>query len=341
MSCGKRGRIETVLANEEGDRVPISAWGHMFDAEWFPEILADRIVADALRFDFDWIKIQNRATAFAEACGAVFVPDPSGRLRPKLGWSPVGSDEPESREGWASVLERLSVDELPSSLAEQVSLVRDVRKAGGDDIPVIQTVFSPIDAIARLLGDRYELAVKAVRENWEMIGPVLRACASMSARFAEESIKAGADGVYYAVSPGFASRRAMPSDEYLDLLLEYDHVVMDGAAGGWFNMLHLCGPDVSFSLSNSIPCHAVSWSTVDDGNPSLVEAASITKRARVSGIHRSRWLRDGRPVDVFGEAENAIKGVDRKGLMLAPGCSVTPWPADRSDNFIALRAVSP
>ena len=58
----KRDRVFAALRGDEVDRVPVSAWWHDFPREWDAESLAATTVEAYEAFNWDWIKINPRAS---------------------------------------------------------------------------------------------------------------------------------------------------------------------------------------------------------------------------------------------------------------------------------------
>ncbi|MFQ5880753.1 MAG: uroporphyrinogen-III decarboxylase, partial [Dehalococcoidia bacterium] len=63
----KRQRVFAALEGDEVDRVPVSAWGHDFLREWSAEGLALATLDAYRNYDWDFIKVNPRATYYAEA----------------------------------------------------------------------------------------------------------------------------------------------------------------------------------------------------------------------------------------------------------------------------------
>jgi uroporphyrinogen decarboxylase len=322
MATG-RERVEAALALDVADRPPVSAWGHDYQAEWDPARLARVAVERTRRLGFDFVKLQIRATSFAEAFGAPY------RYSGDAGRAPVGEPPIREPEDWARLPEGRPLD-------EQVECLRLVVGELGPDVPVIQTVFSPITA-GRFLSTTM---LEDLEARPDLVLPALRKIARILSRFTGDSLDAGAAGVFYAIT-GFASADAMPLNEYRETVLPLDHEVLDACAGGWFNMLHLCGARQHFELASMLPVQCVSWQLQDPGNPGLAEARAQMGKAVVGGLHRQTPIADGSPEQVTAEAETALRDTGGRGHMLAPGCSVSPWPVDKDANFRALvRAAS-
>lgn len=63
-------RIRRTLAAEVVDRPPISFWAHNFARENSAEELALEAVEQFRRYDWDFMKVQSRASVFAETWGS-------------------------------------------------------------------------------------------------------------------------------------------------------------------------------------------------------------------------------------------------------------------------------
>jgi len=320
-----RERVEAALAMGVADRPPIGAWGHTYREEWSPDALAAITVERARRFGWDFVKFQPRASCFAEAFGSVY--HPSGhKLRGPILIQPAVPD----LESWSKV--RL-VDR--QALDDQVKSIGIVARALGADVPVIQTVFSPITVGGYLVGKSQSRVVRELRQHPEVVGPALKRIADALVDFSRRSIEAGASGIFYAVS-GYAGRGVMSEDRYRDLVLPYDQAVLNAMPeAAWFNVLHLCGSNLNFTLARDLPTHAVSWSVHNQGNPSLAQGRDIAERAVMGGLSQRATLVYGPLSKVRAEAERAVEEMRGRGLLLAPGCSVPPRVRDVNLEAIA------
>ena len=68
----KRERVQAAVRGEAVDRVPVSFWGHDFLREWSAEDLRDAMVESVRTYDYDYLKVNPRATYYAEAWGCTF-----------------------------------------------------------------------------------------------------------------------------------------------------------------------------------------------------------------------------------------------------------------------------
>jgi uroporphyrinogen decarboxylase len=307
-----RERVEAAIALGVADRPPVGAWGHTYREEWSPEQLAGVTIERARQFGWDFVKFQPRATCFAEAFGSVYKPA-GHRLK---GPVPVSFAVPDL-DAWRS----LSATN-PKVLQDQADSIGIVARELGPGVPVIQTVFSPITVAGYLVGKSKSRVVRELRKNPDLVRPALQRIAEVIVDFSRRSIKAGAAGVFYAIS-GYTSKDAMPESAYRELVLPLDVSVLERLPReAWFNAVHLCGSNLQFALSRDMPAQVVSWSTHNQGNPTLGEGRTISGRAVMGGLGQRGSLLYGPPAEVEAEARRAIGETGGRGLLLAPGCSV-------------------
>src|ERR1700694_1229158 len=252
-----RARGEAALALGVADRPPVGAWGHTYKEEWSPEALASITVERARRFGWDFVKFQPRASSFAEAFGSVYKPAGHRLKGPVL----VSAAVPDL-ESWRKV--ELS---NPKALEDQVESIGLVAGDLGSDVPVIQTVFSPITVGGYLVGKSSARVRRELRQHPELVRPALDRIAEALVEFSRRSVEAGAAGIFYAIS-GYTSKDAMSESAYRETLLPYDVGVLGQLpAEAWFNVVHLCGSHLDFGLARCFPAQAIRWSVHNQGNP--------------------------------------------------------------------------
>ena len=320
-----RERVEAALAGERPDRVPVGAWGHDYRAEWSVEKLAEATAERARRFDWDYVKFQPRASAFAEAFGNQYRPS-----NHPFKSGPLVTAVLNHLDDWKQVELR-----RPEVLADQARSLGLVASALGDRTPVLQTVFSPISVAAYLAGKDKRRVVRDLRAHPDLVLPALRRIGDALVEFAAQSVEAGAAGTFYAIS-GYATPNAMPVAVYEELLLPLDVAICSAfPPASWFNVLHVCGSRVNLGVSRSIPLPVVSWSTDNAGNPSLAEGRELTGKVVMGGVGQRTTLVRG-PLSAIRDQVRAAATLDGgRGVIVAPGCSVPPRV--RAENLLAMR----
>jgi uroporphyrinogen decarboxylase len=325
LAMEPQARVRAVLSLERPDRPPAGWWGHTFSEEWSPRDLAAATVARQRGNGWDFVKLQPRASCFAEAFGSEYLPSDRASEGPVLVRPAVTSSQ-----DWSRVP---AVDAGVPALADQVEALRLVVDALGPSVPVIQTVFSPLTVAGYLIGEDRPRMAEELRAGSGQVQAALARIAGALAHLAARSVAAGAAGIFYAISR-FGSADLLTLKEYEDLALPHDVRVLGAVPeGGWFNVLHLCGPRQHFELASMLDAHAVSWSVHEPGNPSLAEGRARSGRAVMGGIDLDTLVR-GTPQDVLEQGRGAVSSTDGTGFLLAPGCSVPPEAPEEN-----LRAV--
>jgi len=319
-----------LLMSTEFDRAPVTAWGHDFLAEWSAADLAASTVERARRFGWDIVKLQPRASCFAEAFGSHYRPSGSSLEGPRLGSSPI-----RDIQSWGKLPE---VAASHRALADQVEALADVVKAIGDERLVLQTVFSPFTVASYIAADsraegsrrRPDLiakdearAVRHLRERPDLLEQALVLIGAALAEYLRRSLAAGASGIFYAIG-GSASADALDQHEYEELLLPHDLAVLSVIPDDIPVFLHLCGPRLNFDLVDAFPAAAVSWDATEPSNPGLAAGRDRSGLTAVGGIATIALLADGLPNDVARAVRAALKETDGRGVVIAPGCTVPP-----------------
>ena len=137
----KRERVDAALAGRPVDRVPVSAWRHFIPDELNMDTLAQASLKHFYEYDFDWLKLNPRATYYAEAWGCRYDFSQYARVYPRGISSPLRSP--------ADLGELRPADPGAGPFAEHIELVRKV-KAGIGGAHFVQTVFSPLSVLAFL-----------------------------------------------------------------------------------------------------------------------------------------------------------------------------------------------
>lgn len=309
----KRERVMAALQGREVDHPPVSFWGHDFLREWSAEGLAAAMLDSVRDFDYDYLKVNPRATYYSEAWGCRYMPSNHPARGPEL-------------EQWvvyeASDLEKIRpVDPAGGPFAEQIEALRLINDGLGGDVPFVQTVFSPLSVVGRLTDDRE--AVKAWMANDpDRLHTALTAVAETLAGYARASLNAGAGGIFFPTTE-WGAYDALAADQYETFGRPYDLRVLDAAQGAPFNILHVCRPNNMLEALLDYPVAAFNWADRAPGNLALGQARERTDRAVMGGVEE-RALLNGSPEDVRHQVRDAIQQTKGSGLLIAPGCSISP-----------------
>jgi uroporphyrinogen decarboxylase len=302
----KRERLEAAIRGEATDRVPVALWRHFPGDDYRPEDLAASIVGFQRRYDFDFVKV-TPASSFSVVDWGV-----------RDEWR--GNEEGtrvythyivQSPDDWNRLPD---LDPRAGFLGAQCKCLDLIHCDLGDDVPFIQTIFSPLGQAKHLAGDR---AFVHMREQPAAFKVGLEKITQATIRFIEEAKKTGIAGLFYAVQ--HASYTVTSPAEYAEFGKPYDLRVLEAAKGLWLNVLHLHGNDVMFDLAADYPVQVWNWHDRDTP-PTLRDALPKVKGAVCGGLARDDTMLRGTPDDVRREIADAVAQTGGRRLIIGTGC---------------------
>jgi uroporphyrinogen decarboxylase len=309
----KAERVRRALAGEPVDRAPISFWAHNFARENSAEALAAETVRQFRRHDWDFIKIQSRASCFAEGWGSRYRPSTERAVAPALLEWPIHS---------AADLGKIRpLDPSSGPLGEQLAALRMIRGEVGPDVPLLMTIFAPAMVLTFLAGESAERMLRLVRTHAGAVTAALAAIRDTYIAYATACMESGADGIFFAIKA--ATKDQLTREEYRRFGLPFDRPILDAAGRGWLNMLHLCGPDLYFDVVDDLPSPLLNWA-LDAGNPGLAEGRERARRAVIGGVSAKPRLGLMSPAEVAEEVRSALEATGGTRTMIGPGCSINP-----------------
>jgi len=320
-----RERIEAAVRGERPDRVPIALWRHFPYDDQTPEGLARATIEFQRKYDFDLVKITPASGYPAEAWGA--------KLKPAN--NEEGTREYLSRpvrkpEDWHQIE---ALDPTQGVYGRELKALQLIREGVGDDVYVLQTIFSPLTVARQLAGD---IVFSHLREHPEDLKAGLGIITETTARFAQECLKHGADGIFFATQ--LASRDLLSPEEYQEFGARFDLDVLSAIRErAELIVLHLHGMNPMFELARSYPVEVVNWHDRET-SPSLAEGQRLFQGAVLGGLNRSTTLPKGSPEDVEREVRDAIEQTGGLRLIIGAGC-VAPVTTPEENLRAARRAV--
>jgi uroporphyrinogen decarboxylase len=321
----KRERVEAALHGAPVDRVPVSAWRHFIPEERQAEPLARASLKHFYDFDWDWLKVNPRATYYAEAWGNRYDYGQYDGVLPRLIEGPLNSP--------ADLAKIEPVHPTSGVFAEQLELVRQI-KAGIGDAHFLQTVFSPLSVLAFLIARpahhtvaealqaQYDGLQHAMQVDPQGVHAALQAITATLAQYAAATVEAGASGIFFAIVR-LARQGILTEAQYAEFGKPYDLQVLQAVQGAPFNLLHICGPAVYFDAVSDFPVHAVNWATIGQHNPTVDEAGRRIPQAVMGGVDEVGTLHHGTPEQVIAEAQAAIRATGGRHFLLTPGCGAS------------------
>jgi uroporphyrinogen decarboxylase len=339
QQMSKRERVMATLEGKPVDRPAYGFWGHHYDAEFSLASHVSSVLWWQRYLQMDFLKVQNRASYHVEDWGVrLRYPNVSPSVGVDYTYKPptpahersVLEDYPiKSVEDWKK-LRVLKSDE--GALGERLVALRMIGaglKEMGEDVPYLETVFTPLSIAARLVGwegtDRSKLGEMAqyLREYPEAVHEALEVITQTFEDFAHACLKAGASGFLYATT-NWASRDLVSEDEYAEFGRPYDLRVLEAMQDAECIILHVCQSHIMLFDLADYPVQAISWAPSDPGNPSLKEVwERLPDKTVVGGVSRAA-LAEPKPDRAVAEARQAFEDTSGLRWMAAPDCSVDP-----------------
>ena len=318
-------RIEATIAREEADRPAISLWRHFPVDDQDPSNLARSVIELQQAYDFDLVKITPASSFCIKDWGSQ--DEWRGAVEGTREYTYRVIQHPSD---W----EKLTpLDPGKGHLGEQLECMRMIVEALGNDVPVIQTVFSPLSQAKNLVG-KDNLAVH-LRKYPEELEAGLKIIAESVQRFIEASRTTGVDGIFYAVQ--HAQYGLYSEQEYDRFGTVFDQQALEPVNQFKINMLHLHGQEVMFDRFINYPFQIINWHDRET-SPSLSEAQQRFSGALCGGLRRHETMVLGNPEQVKSEAQDAIQQTGGRGLILGTGC-VIPTIVTRANIMAARQSV--
>jgi uroporphyrinogen decarboxylase len=265
------------------------------------------------KYDWDYMKVNPRATYYAEAWGAKYEPSNDAARGPRQSERPLHSAADLSK------IERISgVDGPFAEQLEALMLIRD--EIDGADF--IQTVFSPLSVMGYLAGRDVEMVRGWMHSDAGALHEALAAIAETLSDYARQCLHTGASGIFYATTD-WATRDNLTPELYAEFGRPYDLEVLDAVGIGQFNVLHVCRAHNMLDDLLDYPVHAFNWADREAGNASLQAVKDRTDEAVMGGVSQSA-IADGTPDDVWRQVRDAIVSTKGIGVLIAAGCSISP-----------------
>ena len=274
----KRERLAAAIRGEKIDRPLVALWRHFPTDDADPQQLALSAVAFQTQYDWDFIKLTPASNYSVDGLGtrAAYHGNPEGV-------SDYTQRAVTSPQDW---LRLDPLDPHSGALGQQLSAIRATRELAGPDIPIIETIFSPLAQAKNLIGGGLDLVQLRQHRN-EFLEGLEIITETTAGRFVRAALAAGADGIFYAMQR--ASAEYLSEVEYNQVGRPLDLRILEAAQDASFNLIHLHGPHTYFDLVNDYPAQALNWHDRETG-PSLAEGAALPR----SGGRRAQPARHGR-----------------------------------------------
>lgn len=290
----KLERFHAAITGQEVDKLPVSVWLH-FASEHHPgEEVARLHKAFVDEYDFDYVKSMN-----------------------DYRYPLPGIDSVETE---ADLLRFEPVEMNHPVFAEQLKAQRLLRAELGPDVPVVETVFSPIQTLLRGAGNS---AWNAVVAHPKAAHSMLEAVTETVIRYVRSLKELGVNSIFFSVNG--ANRPpaigGLPREQFDEFVAPYDRRVLE-AAEGMVRIGHIHGYDLEFERVLGYPLEAFNWSH-HHTTPSLADARKLTDKALIGGIDEVRVFTQT-PGEVAQDIRDAVNEAGRSKFLVGPGCTVLP-----------------
>lgn len=316
-----RERVQACLNNEIADRPPIALWRHFPVDDQSPETLAAATLNFQNTYDFDIVKVTPASSFCLKDWGAEdqWLGDTEGTRR----YTQRVIRDPRDWENLPAL------DPTSPHLAGQLACLRLIRSGLSPQVPMLQTVFSPLAQAKNLAGG--ETLIAHLRQYPEAVMRGLETIAATTSRFVEAALETGIDGIFYAIQHAQASLLTL--EEYKTFGAQLDQRILEPASGLWCNMLHLHGKNIYFEILKEYNFQIVNWHDRET-YPTLTEAQSLFDGVMCGGL-RQDTLAYGEQTEVKKEAGDALDQTKGQRFILGTGC-VVPVIASHG-NMMAAR----
>jgi uroporphyrinogen decarboxylase len=309
-----RERVWATLQGRAVDRPPVSFWGHVYHRESSAADLVDATLDFWSEYRWDWVKLNPRKHYHVEPWGVRYRYPGMPHEKPLLETWPI--HEPAD---WAQVGLRPAT---AGALGEQLDAVRLLRRALPADVPLIETVFTPLAVLAEMVETPQELCAH-LDSHPALVRGALEAVTATFEPFVREVLRAGADGIYLA-TVDWASADLLSAADYRTWARPWDLRLLSAAAGAPFNVLHVCKSRNLLLQLSDYPVAAFSWAATDPTNPSLTAALGQLSKAVMGGISQDEALQAKGTASVLTEYRAALQETRGHRWLVAPGCSIPP-----------------
>lgn len=327
-------RIRAALKLEEVDRVPANLWYHLSAADQDSRTLAETLVANNDKYDFDFIKLMPFGLYSVQDWGVKV------KIFNKVGEPPIVDDYAiHEIEDWSKL------DVLPATYGtwgKTLQVAQYVEKLTKGKTPYVQTIFSPLTTAQKLAGDRILLDLK---QDPKLFKQALQVITDTTINFVKANIEAGVSGFFFATR--CANYDYMTEDEYKEFGEYYDLQVINAYKDiTFFNIAHIHGAGGMFDLVEKYPVNCINWH--DRWTPpTLVEARKKSQKCFLGGIQEVPYFNEygkivkpsllniGSVDEVEKHVLEAIEELNGIGLIVGPGCGANQFVPEK--NIYAIR----
>ncbi len=291
----------------------MSFWRHFYHREGDAESLASAMIEFQREHDWDFLKVNPRASYHVEDWGVRTERPGDGPLdKPKVVQSVIR--EPSD---WDGIRPK---DPTKGTLGEMLDAEERIAAEMQGETDWLMTVFNPLSIAADLVNDD-ALLLEHMHRHGERVHAALRAITETFSAFVHESLLRGASGIFFATTD-WANGTRLDRDLMLEFGRPYDLRILAQAQRAPLNVIHVCGPRAYVRDFLDYPVPVISWADHEPTNPSARDLRPLTDKTLLTGIDHEGTFVHGTPEAIQAEARAAIEASGGTRFILGPGCAV-------------------
>lgn len=304
-----RERIYKTIKGEPVDRAPVALWRHFPDSDQTSRGLAASTIDFQKKFDFDLVKVMPASGFMIEVFGGKFVPLRTGLSK---GIRECVDFPIKDHTDWKKLRPTGTEHKI---LARELEALKLIKKGVGNDVPIIQTIPNPLTLAKTLRGEAF---FDDLRNHPADLKPALDAITKTLLNFSLESLKAGADGMFFFTQT--ASFDLLTEKEYREFGVKYDLEILNALKKkNALLVLHIHGLNIMFNLLKDYPVQIINWHDQLTA-PTIAEAQKISDKTFLGGVEENEMLLKENPETI----KNRVKDISAKNsgarLIFGPGC---------------------
>lgn len=293
----------------------MSLWRHFYNRERTAEELTASMIEWQEKWNWDLMKVNPAACYHVLDWGAEYRFFEDGLTEPELVRPVIVHAEDVSRIGW--------LDVTRGYLGEQLQVIRNLRSHFGPELPIVETVFSPIEIAHRLMQGREQLQMLR-RESPQAVHHLLDQISKVFADFCLKCLEAGADGIFFATK--WASGEYLSWEEYLEFGKRYEEPIFDVLnSRDALLILHVCGSNTYLQEMLDYPADIFSYDFYAAGSPQPEDVLVKTGRFVLGGIDPNQL--DSEPQILLEQCSHLAKW---KNWLIGPSCVIPVTTQDES-----------
>lgn len=322
----KKERIDMALANQPIDRIPVSFWRHFYNLEDTPRGLADAMLLFQENYDWDFLKVNARASYHTEDWGTKFKFFKDGKT------SPERIDYPVKKISDLNKIKPLNPMKT-RVLKDHIDALHYIKKGIPKNMYFVMTVFSPISIVADMTKS-HDIFHEYMQEDPKLVKGAIESVTKTFEKFVEEALNVGISGLFYATTY-WGTYVRLTDQEFDEFSRPYDMKILSLVKDSPLNILHVCKSNNMLEKLADYPVSVFNWDSTDPTNKNLWEGKEILKKAVIGGIDQDKTLPLDCPEECEKQAEEVRKKMGKTGWILGAGCTFPPETP--SENLKALR----